>query len=151
MSREGETQTTRTKNFLTVPEVAGRLDMTTNGVYKLIQRGKLMSIRKSERKTLVPESALRSYQSRLTGHSPDFDFPGSTMSTNEARNRFTEETGRSPESWADAWKSDAIEDSPENMIHTIHALSVLAQEDTSPKSRAGHLRGSSHVRGRADM
>ena len=41
--------------LLKVGEVADRPQMTADGVYKLIQRGKLATVKISERKTRVPE------------------------------------------------------------------------------------------------
>ena len=49
------------QRLLTVAKVAERLQMTTDGVYKLIQRGKLEAVRLSERKTRVVEESLERY------------------------------------------------------------------------------------------
>ncbi|HUN79680.1 MAG TPA: helix-turn-helix domain-containing protein [Solirubrobacteraceae bacterium] len=51
--------------YLTVSEVAAELEISTAGVYKLIQRGKLPAIRRSERGLRVSRLALTAYQRRL--------------------------------------------------------------------------------------
>jgi excisionase family DNA binding protein len=53
---------------LTVAEVAAELEMTNDGVYKLIKRGKLEGVRRSERGLRVPQAALAGYQRRLVDH-----------------------------------------------------------------------------------
>lgn len=53
------------QRLLTVAEVADQLQMTPDGVYKLIQRGKLEAVRISERKTRIPESAFNRYYAEL--------------------------------------------------------------------------------------
>ncbi|MBK5232532.1 MAG: hypothetical protein JJE13_06090 [Thermoleophilia bacterium] len=52
------------------------------------------------------------------------------MSISEARDSFKSETGFTPEDWVESWKVDRMEDSPDNMKHTIHALSILAEESS---------------------
>lgn len=55
------------RGFLTVEEVATRLGISASGVHKLIQRDKLKAIKRSERKTLVPEPALKAYLAKING------------------------------------------------------------------------------------
>ncbi|MDE3134845.1 MAG: helix-turn-helix domain-containing protein, partial [Acidobacteriota bacterium] len=50
-----------TDQLLTVADVAERLEMTNDGVYKLIQRGKLDAVRLSARKTRVSAQSLERY------------------------------------------------------------------------------------------
>jgi len=51
--------------YLTVPQVAAELDISTDGVYKLIKRGKLPAIRRSERGIRISRVAFDAYQRRL--------------------------------------------------------------------------------------
>ncbi len=51
--------------YLTVPQVAAELDMSPDGVYKLIKRGRLPAIRRSERGLRVSRVALAAYLRRL--------------------------------------------------------------------------------------
>lgn len=122
------------RGHLTVPEAAHELGITASGVYKLIQRGRLKAIRQSERRTFVPEPALRAYQARLNGERPVTNLPDSDLSTAEARRMFKEEFRREPEEWLAAWKADDLADTAENNRTAIRALAVLVEPD--PESDA---------------
>lgn len=124
------------KSHLTVPEVAAELEMTPDGVYKLIRRGKLKAVRLSERKTLVPRPALDSYRRRLNGEQPDLTRPTSELSVAELREHFEGETGVSPEQWVEDWKRDRIEDSAENMQLLVLALGLRPEQSGSRRGRA---------------
>ena len=100
--------------------------MTRDGVYKLIQRGKLEGVRRSERGLRVPQSALAAYQRRLRGRSRllTVEFGDAVR----AAERFTADTGISAVEWVERWKADEIENTVDNGILTIHALIVLVAE-----------------------
>lgn len=115
--------------YLRVAEVADELGISTSGVYKLIQRGKLRAIRRSERGTLVPRIALDAYRRRLK-HGPPAPPPLVVEDVDLATRlrRFRDATGSEPEEWVEAWKTDRIEDTAENMRHLIQALGILAEQ-----------------------
>jgi excisionase family DNA binding protein len=114
--------------YMTVTEVADALEISTSGVYKLIDRGKLPAIRRSERGLRVSRLALDAYQRRLRGgaYVPSIQIASTTLE--EARAEFEHETHLSPTEWEQRWKAEQIEDSAENMGLAIRALSLLLRE-----------------------
>lgn len=112
--------------YLTVAEVAAELDMTNDGVYKLIKRGKLEGVRRSERGLRVPQAALAAYQRRLAERPRTVSI--AFTSTAHAGAAFEAATGVSAAEWQRRWKADEIEDTVDNMILTIRALVVLVAE-----------------------
>ncbi len=115
--------------YLRVAEVADDLGISTSGVYKLIQRGKLRAIRRSERGTLVPRIALDAYRRRLE-HQPSAPPPLAVEDVDLATRvqRFRDVTGSEPDGWIEAWKADRIEDTAENMRLLIQALGIVAEQ-----------------------
>lgn len=114
--------------YLTIPEVAAELDISTSGVYKLITRGKLPAIRRSERGLRVPRPALDAYQRRLQQGSPVPSIERTHTPLEELRAEFESDTGLSPHEWEQRWKADQIEDSHENMQLAVRALGLLLAE-----------------------
>lgn len=115
--------------YLTVAEVAAELGMSTSGVYKLIRREKLGAFRLSERKLMVSRIALDAYRRRLK-HGPP-EPPALVVEHVDLATRlrrFRDATGSEPDEWVEAWKSDRIEDTAENMRHLIQALGILAEQ-----------------------
>jgi excisionase family DNA binding protein len=127
--------------YMPIPEVAEELGISTSGVYKLISRGKLPAIRRSERGLRVPRMAFEAYKRRLQGHEPVVPPPLiSTATLQESRAGFERETGLSPAEWERRWKADEIEDSAENMARAIRALGLLLREEDE-RSRSGTPHG----------
>jgi excisionase family DNA binding protein len=115
--------------YLTISEVATELDISADGVYKLIKRGKLPAIRRSERGLRVSRVALDAYQRRVRGDStPIPEIRLIDTGIEELRTRFEHETGLSPHEWERRWKAEEIEDSSENMQLAIRALGLLIAE-----------------------
>ena len=111
--------------YLTVPQVATELDISTDGVYKLIKRGKLAAIRRSERGMRVSRVALDAYQRRLrNGKTPPVSTPEPSVEMDELHAEFERDTGLTPREWERRWKAEEIEDSAENMRLTIRALTL---------------------------
>lgn len=115
---------TERDSHLTIQQVAKDLQMSTDGVYKLIRRGKLKAVRISERKTYVSRLALDAYGRRLNGEGPDTRRPRSSLSVADLRQEFEQETGYVPEDWVAEWKRDRIEDSAENAQLLVRALAL---------------------------
>jgi excisionase family DNA binding protein len=109
--------------YLTAAEVATELGISRHGVYKLIERGKLKAIRRSERNLRVSRLALDAYRRRLNAEASAVDVVDSVDVAAEAT-AFKRETGMSPAEWERRWKSDRIEDTAENMRLTIRALAL---------------------------
>lgn len=129
---------TAAKPYLTVREVAEALDMTPDGVYKLIGRGKLKAIRKSERKMLVSRLALEAYQRRINGQAPAIVTPEPPRELPELLAEFEGDTGMTPAQWLEAWKRDEIEDTAENMRTMVHAAALRALErDATAEAEPG--------------
>lgn len=123
--------------YMTVAEVAEALEISTSGVYKLIDRGKLPAIRRSERGLRVSRLALDAYQRRLRGGTHVTPIEVVTTSLEDARAEFERETHLSPTEWERRWKSDEIEDSAENMALSIRALSLQLRERDQRDLRMG--------------
>lgn len=121
--------------YLTVLEVAEELGITKGGVYKLIERGKLKAIRRTERGIRVSRLALDAYQRRIQAGERDTPTADGPADLAELREQFEHETGHSPLEWERRWKADTLEDSPENMRLTIRALALRAAEHTPDTDR----------------
>jgi excisionase family DNA binding protein len=122
-------------SHMTVPQVAKALQMSPDGVYKLIRRGKLKAVRISERKTYVSRLALDAYRRRLNGEGPDTTRPRSGASAADLRLDFERETGLTPEKWIGEWKRDRIEDSAENMQLLVRAVGLRVARTAEPARR----------------
>ncbi len=133
--------------YLTVPQVAAELDISTDGVYKLIKRGKLPAIRRSERGIRVSRVALDAYQRRLhNGDTPSAFTPKPNAEMNALHTEFERDTGLSPHEWERRWKAEKIEDSAENMHLTIRALTLnLAEQQNRQNTTAGKPRTTVHA------
>ena len=109
---------------LTVPQAAERLAMTPDGVYKLIQRGKLEAVRFSARKTRVSQKALDAYIAQHQAAVQQFRDRAPTGDSRVLRERFLEQTGQTPEQWLAAWKRDEIADTAENGQLLVRAVAL---------------------------
>jgi excisionase family DNA binding protein len=123
--------------YLTVPQVAAELDISTDGVYKLIKRGKLPAIRRSERGMRVSRVAFDAYQRRLrNSETPSVSTPELNTEMDGLHAEFERDTGLSPREWERRWKAEEIEDSAENMRLTIRALTLhLTEQQGTPVRR----------------
>ncbi len=120
---------------LTVPQVAAELGMTSDGVYKLIQRGKLAAERVSARKTRISPAALNEYTKRQQDAVLRFREATPVQDVGALRERFEAQTGRSPEAWLAAWKRDELEDTPENMHLLVRAAALRGGLNQAPISQ----------------
>jgi excisionase family DNA binding protein len=118
--------------YLTAAEVATELGISRHGVYKLIERGKLKAIRRSERNLRVSRLALDAYRRRLNDGTPAVEVVESVDVPAEVA-AFERETGMLPAEWERRWKADRIDDTAENMRLTIRALALRAA-DKSPQT-----------------
>lgn len=118
--------------YLTVAEVADELEITTNGVYKLIQRGRLPAIKRSERGTRVARWTLDAYKQRLAGHGPDTRRRSVSDDSDALRQAFERETGSAPEEWIARWKAGEIEDDAEHASLLVRALGMRTAEGNRP-------------------
>lgn len=116
--------------YLTVAEVAAELGISRHGVYKLIERGKLKAIRRTERNLRVSRLALDAYGRRLGGGAPVVDV-GDADDLDALGVAFQHETEMTPEEWERRWKADELEDTAENMRLTIRALGLRAATGSS--------------------
>ena len=128
--------------YLTVPQVAAELDISNDGVYKLIKRGKLPAIRRSERGMRVSRVAFDAYRRRLrNGETPPVvSITESNTEANGLHAEFERDTGLSPREWERRWKAEEIEDSAENMRLTIRALTLHLAEQHVPPARKRTMR-----------
>lgn len=114
--------------YLTVPEVASELGLTPSGVYKLIKRGRLKAIRRTERGLRVSRLALDAYRRAVERDAFVDRGPQLEGSLGDLRADFEREAGLSPEEWERRWKADELDDSAENMRFTVRALGLRAEE-----------------------
>jgi excisionase family DNA binding protein len=115
--------------YLTVPQAAAELSMSPDGVYKLIKRGKLPAIRRSERGMRISRVALAAYIRRLQrGEAAAAPAPEARVDVDQLLAEFERKTGLSPREWERRREAREIEDSAENMRLTIRALGLLAAE-----------------------
>ena len=127
--------------YLTVPQVAAGFDISTDGVYKLIKRGKLAAIRRSERGMRVSRVALDAYQRRLRhGITPSVSPPEPNVEMNGLHAEFERDTGLTAREWERRWKAEEIEDSTENMRLTVRALTLQLAEQQKPAARQKTVR-----------
>jgi excisionase family DNA binding protein len=123
--------------YLTIPQVAAELDISTDGVYKLIKRGKLPAIRRSERGMRVSRVAFDSYQRRLRHSEIPPAIQEADVDIDLLNAEFERETGVTPRTWERRWKAEEIEDSAENMGLAIRALTLNLAERHGPADRQG--------------
>jgi excisionase family DNA binding protein len=127
--------------YLTIPQVAAELDISTDGVYKLIKRGKLPAIRRSERGMRVSRVAFDAYQRRLRNAiAPSTSTPELNIELDGLQAEFEHDTGVSPREWERRWKAEEIEDSAENMRLTIRALALHLAEQQKTAARQRTVR-----------
>lgn len=115
---------------LTVPQAANELGMTPDGVYKLIQRGKLQAVRTSARKTRITRDALDQYVRGQQATLERFAVPVTDYDT--LHQQFVERTGLTPEQWLARWKRDEIADTPENMTLVVRAVALHGRAGKAP-------------------
>ncbi len=128
--------------YLTIPQVATELDISTDGVYKLIKRGKLPAIRRSERGMRVARVAFDAYQRRLRhSETPATPTPKPNIDVDLLNAEFERETGLTPRTWERRWKAGEIEDSAENMRLAIRALTLNLAKQHKPADRQGTTAG----------
>jgi excisionase family DNA binding protein len=125
--------------YLTVPQVASELGLTPSGVYKLIKRGRLKAIRRTERGLRVSRLALDAYRRAVEGEVDGGS--QSEASSGDLRADFERKTGVSPEEWERRWKADELDDSAENMRLTVRALGLRSAERGSTVSTKETVRG----------
>lgn len=108
--------------YLTVPQVAGELQMDVSAVYKMCKAHELPSVRfgKSVR---IPRLAYERYLKRLEGGGPQAATLD-TLDPKSDREGFREATGHDPETWIEEWRSGSIPDTPENTRLAIRALAL---------------------------
>jgi len=128
-----------TRPYLTPAEVGREIDMSADGVRKLVRKGQLKALRLSARKIVIPRPALAAYQRRVNGERPvEFQMPA-VGDPDELAREFQEATGRDPAGWIAAWKGDEIEDSADNMALMAQASAICAalmQRSESPTGQA---------------
>lgn len=113
---------------LSIPEVAEELQMTSAGVYKLVQRGKLPVERLSARKTRVKREVLDAYIAR---HNETVDKLAAQGAPDQARLReaFTVRWDMTPEAWIAAFRRGEIEDTSANMDALVQAAALRTAPD----------------------
>ena len=127
-----------TPAYLTVNEAAELLGMTAGGVRKAITDKRLLAIKRSERKTLVPRVSIEAYQARLNGGGPVYPERPPIAPLAVRVEEFEQHTGLDPADWLRQWRSDPDRDTAEGMRIAIAALAIEVerQPDSSDVSEA---------------
>jgi len=94
-------------DLLTIKEVAAQLEISPNGVYQLIRRGRLASESKSSHGMRVRRDVLAAYQRSLARPTVRAGFA-------ETLAEFTLATDMSPAEFDRRWAAGEIESTPEN-------------------------------------
>ena len=116
--------------YLTVHDAAEVLGISDDGVRKLVRRGKLRAIRRSERGILIPRPAFEAYRRKISGvmlepgRLPDLAVTGTL---DERAAAFEHDTGRTPQQWVEDWKR-SDDDSADTMWTAVTAVSLLAEQ-----------------------
>lgn len=119
------------EEFLTAAQVAGELGMSPDGVYKLINRGKLKAVRRSERNVRVPRLALNAYLRRLNNEprvTVELPEPPGAQA-DELIAQFSDQTGSDPESWLHEWRIGKFEDTVDTAKLVIAAMLLHVPAD----------------------
>lgn len=118
------------KAYFTVKEAAAELGITDDGVRKLIARGKLPAIRRSERNIRIPGPAFDAYIRRLNGET--VPAPERLRAQGDLETRLAEferDTGKTPQQWLTDWTTaEPWFDSVENMAFTVSAAGLVAEQ-----------------------
>lgn len=126
------------KPYLTVKEAASELGITDDGVRKLIARGKLPAIRRSERNILIPGPAFNAYVRRINGDTQPA--PMRPRVQRDLATRLTEferDTGKTPQQWLTDWDRAAPElDTAEGMAFTVSAAGLVAEQRAASAQHA---------------
>lgn len=117
--------------YLSVKEAAAVLDISDDGVRKLIRRKKLRAVKRSERKTLIPRPAFDAYIRKLNGETPAA--LGRAMPIRGLPERlaaFELEAGKTPHDWLRDWLDQRGSDADEAMaMHlAVTAFGLLSEE-----------------------
>lgn len=110
--------------YVTVSEAAELMGMTPDGVRKCIRSGRLVAVKRSERKTLVSRLSIQSYQDRLNGKSPALPASAPPVEPAARIESFRQRHGVEPDVWLGAWRKQAYEDTAAVMQTAIEALSL---------------------------
>ena len=113
-----------TPTYLTVNQAAELLGMTPGGVRKAITDGRLRAMKRSERKTLVPRTAIEAYQARLNGGGPIYPERPRIAPLATRVEEFAHHTGLDPAEWLRRWRAEPDRDTAEGMRIAIAALAI---------------------------
>lgn len=123
--------------YVTVSEAAELLSMTPDGVRKRIRSGRLVAVRRSERKTMVSRLSIAAYQDRLNGTPIPAPAQPPAMPLATRLNSFEARHGVPPQGWLEGWRAQEREDSAETMRSAIEALSLeLERQDAAEPAQA---------------
>lgn len=125
------------QQLLTVAEVAERLEMTPDGVYKLIQRGKLEAVRLSERKTRISAQSLGRYMDATQVWVDRYLSAQPQIDVQTLCEMFEAKAGMSPDDWLAAWKRDEVEDTADNMRLLVHAAALVSHQGPAAVGASG--------------
>ncbi len=129
--------------YFTVKEAAAALDITDDGVRKLITRGKLPAIRRSERNILIPGPAFDAYVRRLNGQTTPAPERLRTQDDLETRlAQFERDAGKTPQQWLTDWTTSEPElDTAKNMAFTVSAAGLVAEQHAAASASPGTASG----------
>lgn len=110
-------------HYIRVRDYAREFSLDESTVYKMIDRGEIKAIRIGKKTLRIPSSELERYLY------PEPKAETETSDLDVRAKAFSEETGRDPHSFVEAWRKGEIEDNAKNAEIAIEALALRSALD----------------------
>jgi excisionase family DNA binding protein len=114
------------EHYLRVRDYAMRFSLSESAVYKKIDRGEIRSIRIGKTVRIPSSEVDRFLNPKQLLHDEGPPRDGEPRNLADRVARFEKEVGSSPAEYVEAWRSQRIEDTPENSQLAIEALALRA-------------------------
>jgi excisionase family DNA binding protein len=114
------------EHYLRVRDYAMRFSLSESAVYKKIDRGEIRSIRIGKTVRIPSSEVDRFLNPKQLLHHEGPPRDGEPRNLADRVARFEKEAGSSPAEYVEAWRSQRIEDTPENSQLAIEALALRA-------------------------
>jgi hypothetical protein len=113
------------ETFLTISQVADRLDLSPESVARLIQRQKIKTVHtQASGQVRISGQELASFIAEQEEVVKRFLEEGGQATFNELSQSFHEQIGRSHEDWLRGWRDNEFPDSAENMRLAVRATAL---------------------------
>lgn len=138
-------------NHLTPAQIASELEISADGVRKLIRRRKLPGTKLSARKIVVSRAALDAYKRALNESyvPPAYVPPAGDGDLVTARKSFVEAVGKNPEQWLTDYKASDEPETADSLAIAAQAAALRSAELAAGVSKPTKARASRAKTGRA--